>query len=458
MSKIVNSIADRVAALRGSIDMDTDPADVLDWALAAIEGRDEEDAVEESAVEAGMVEETVPTPEPPPIAPTWAATGCDEFGPWAEMSTHTIGARMRFRWCPPGAFLMGSPVTEASRCDDEGPRHEVTLTQGFWIADAPVVREQWPAAYTPPERGLPVINVTWHEAIAFAEQHGCRLPTEAEWECACRAGTTDARYHENVDEIAWTTRNTPHVQYVKQKRPNAWGLFDMLGNVWEWCRDTVVPRENYPKGPRVDPVERTGPRCACRGGSWDFSPQLARAAYRGTSLPGSRWRDAGFRLVRDAPAPTWGPPVKEEAPPEPVEEPIEAPVKEEAPTPAPTPALRDASITSPLQRHIAHHNGAARCGCNDPGGDPPCAFCMIALETEAAAYLRDGERAVNGLHDIADDLFHLTDDDLRRELARRAEARYANALSDAAAEIRIREQALADAREKMRALIATGKV
>jgi len=151
------------------------------------------------------------------------------------------------------------------------------------------------------------------------------------------------------------------------------------------------------------------------------------------------------------------------------EAPVDAAPAVVAPAPAPAPvaeaitldakdALRDASTTSPLQRHIAHHNGVARCDCNDPGGLPPCAFCMIALETEAAAYLRDGERAVNALHGIADDLFHLTDDDLRRELARRAEARYANALSDAAAEIRIREQALADAREKMRALIAAGKV
>jgi formylglycine-generating enzyme required for sulfatase activity len=436
MSKIVNSIADRVAALRGSIDMDTDPADVLDWALAAVEGRDEEEAE-------GTVAE----------AAAWTATGCDEFGPWAEMLSATTGVATRFRWCPPGTFLMGSPKDEAGRCTWEGPQREVTLTQGFWIADAPVVRGQWPAAYAPPERGLPVTNVTWYEAGAFAEQHGCRLPTEAEWEYACRAGTTGARYSPDVNEIAWTMSNSPHVQHVKQKRPNAWGLFDTLGNVWEWCQDSVVAGEGYREGPRVDPVGQAGPSRASRGGSWGYHARLARAAYRLADGPGIRDRSLGFRLVRDAPAPTWGQPAKEAAPPEPVEEPIEVPVKEAAPTPTPA-----TSASSPLQRHIAHRNGVARCSCNDPGGNPPCAFCALALETEAAAYLRDGERAVNGLHDIADDLFHLTDDDLRRELARRAEARYANALSEADAEIRRLEQTLADAREKKRALITAGKV
>jgi len=125
-----------------------------------------------------------------------------------------------------------------------------------------------------------------------------RLPTEAEWEYACRAGTTGARYGK-LGEVAWYEDNSDgETHRVGTKAPNAWGLYDMLGNVWEWCQDW---HGSYPSGPVTDPTgPSTGSYRVYRGGSWDFDAGGVRAAYRGGDSPGYRNGYLGFRVARDS--------------------------------------------------------------------------------------------------------------------------------------------------------------
>jgi sulfatase modifying factor 1 len=303
----------------------------------------------------------------PPPAPWATATGADSFGPWADL---TVGpATQRFRWCPPGRFWMGSPDGEAGRYADEGPRHEVLLTRGRWMADSPVTQALYVAVMghnpshfadaDPP--GRPVEMLSWEGAVAFCAaledrlravglaDDGLvfRLPTEAEWEQACRAGTSGATYAGDLllpgqrsapglDPIAWYEGNSglghgptgggasggwaelqpPHrgagTRRVRQKRPNPWGLSDTLGLVWEWCADALRPGAGYPVdaagGPRVDPLGREGRDRACRGGGWSDRAQTLRAAHRGDGGPGLRTHALGLRLCRGAPLPPLDPP------------------------------------------------------------------------------------------------------------------------------------------------------
>jgi formylglycine-generating enzyme required for sulfatase activity len=153
---------------------------------------------------------------------------------------------------------------------------------------------------------LPVEMVSWNDAQEMVQavnrltrSDSFRLPTEAEWEYAARAGTTGERYGP-VEEIAWTAENSlerPHS--VGQKRPNPWGLYDTLGNVWEWVQDV---HEAYPPGDLLDPKgPDSGPRRVIRGGSWIDDPRLARVAYRDRYGPGLRGINLGLRLVRTGP-------------------------------------------------------------------------------------------------------------------------------------------------------------
>jgi formylglycine-generating enzyme required for sulfatase activity len=148
--------------------------------------------------------------------------------------------------------------------------------------------------------------VSWNDAQEMVQavnrltrSDSFRLPTEAEWEYAARAGTTGERYGP-VEEIAWTAENSlerPHS--VGQKRPNPWGLYDTLGNVWEWVQDV---HEAYPPGDLLDPKgPDSGPRRVIRGGSWIDDPRLARVAYRDRYGPGLRGINLGLRLVRTGP-------------------------------------------------------------------------------------------------------------------------------------------------------------
>lgn len=170
----------------------------------------------------------------------------------------------------PGAFTMGSPVSEEGRQSEEGPQHEVTITRPFYLSKYELTEEQWTSVMgknlEPDFRDYPVGFPSWDEAQDFIARLNAavgadlyRMPTEAEWEYACRAGATTAYSFGDdptrLDEYAWyvNTKVSGFLspQPVGKKLPNAWGLYDMHGNVWEWCQDWYGP---YPSGPQVDPV------------------------------------------------------------------------------------------------------------------------------------------------------------------------------------------------------------
>lgn len=217
-----------------------------------------------------------------------------------------------FCWVPPGVFPMGSPDTEDGRDDDE-LLHEVTLTQGYWMQQTPVTQDLWRAVTggNPSQfKGdrLPVENVSWEDRREFIEKlnaAGCapaglvfRSPTEAEWERACRAGYDGPYGGKTPAEISWFYDNSGRTTHeVGLKRPNAWNLYDMHGNVWEWCEDWYGEYDSD----RIDPPgAREGAYRVYRGGSWFSSAELCRAAARSGGEPTTRSRDLGLRLVLSA--------------------------------------------------------------------------------------------------------------------------------------------------------------
>ena len=214
-------------------------------------------------------------------SPTWQEDA-DPSGIYADVVFSEAQVRFRMRWIEPGTFTMGSPDDEVGRQDHEGPQHQVTLTQGFWLADTPCTQAVYAAVMgTSPSRfkgaDRPVEEVSWDDAQEFLQRINERLPgsafmlpTEAQWEYAARAGTTAARYGA-LDAIAWYGGNGEgQTHSVKQKQPNAWGLYDTLGNVWEWTQDGAEqrPLAPYGKTPRTDPVatsdEHSGRGCPRR--------------------------------------------------------------------------------------------------------------------------------------------------------------------------------------------------
>lgn len=204
---------------------------------------------------------------------------------------------------------MGSPPGERGRDDYEGPQHQVQLTQGFWLFDTPCTQALWQAVMgTNPSicKGdqRPVENVSWDDCqqflVTFNQQFPelpLVLPTEAQWEYACRAGTQATRYEARIDAIAWYSANSNNETHVVgQKRPNAWGLYDMLGNVWEWCHDGL---RTYDRQEVVDPMELldAGADRVVRGGSWFHFARVVRAAVRLGAHPGYRDDAFGFRCA-----------------------------------------------------------------------------------------------------------------------------------------------------------------
>jgi formylglycine-generating enzyme required for sulfatase activity len=219
---------------------------------------------------------------------------------------------MQFVQIQPGEFTMGCSPDDGECYNDESPAHRVRITKAFQIGKYEVTQEQWQAAMgSNPSRfqdtTLPVETVSWDDVQEFLRRLNSggdgylyRLPTEAEWEYAARAGTT-GRYAGagTLDEAAWYSGNS--TRPVGQKQPNAWGVYDMLGNVWEWCQDWYDAASYYPSSQQADP---TGPAAGAyrilRGGSWVFVAGTARVSYRNRDLPGYRNNNAGFRCVREA--------------------------------------------------------------------------------------------------------------------------------------------------------------
>jgi uncharacterized protein (TIGR02996 family) len=233
-----------------------------------------------------------------------------------ESLTLPGGVTLSGAFVPPGSFLMGGTIE-----DDEKPVHRVTLTRGFFTGASAVTQAQWkavmgtePSHFKGPNR--PVECVSWEDARAFcaalsgATGRRVELPSEAEWEYACRAGTT-AHYHfgdvidtdlVNYDgNDSWN--DSPKGTYREETTgvglfpPNPWGLFDMHGNVWEWCADEYAP---YTSDERTDPVGKSvnsnNSFRLMRGGSWIGSPENCRAARRGRYAPAHRDRYCGFRV------------------------------------------------------------------------------------------------------------------------------------------------------------------
>ena len=225
------------------------------------------------------------------------------------------------RWIPSGRFTMGSPTSEPDRSSDE-EQHEVVLTRGFFLAETECTQGQWekvmggnPSAFKGSER--PVELVSWEEAVEYcrkltAKQRAegilpegweWRLPTEAEWEYAARAGTTGPRYGE-LDAIGWYSGNSGSETHpVSQKAANAWGLHDMIGNVLEWCSDWYGDYwyGDYSTASVTNPTGlSSGADRVRRGGSWYYGAGLALSAFRSMSRPGNRSDDLGFRPVLSA--------------------------------------------------------------------------------------------------------------------------------------------------------------
>jgi len=219
-----------------------------------------------------------------------------------------------FKWIAPGTFTMGSPAEDQDASFREVPAHTVILTRGFWMCDHEVTQAEYlavmkssPSTFKGPDR--PVENVSWFDAVAYCERltdqevkagriprrYEYRLPTEAEREYACRAGTTGPRYGE-LDAIAWWEGNSGGETHpVRQKQPNALGLYDMLGNVDEWVADWLA---DYGPETVTDPVgPLVGEERVIRGGSYFFDAGILRSASRGAASPDVQLDDTGFRVV-----------------------------------------------------------------------------------------------------------------------------------------------------------------
>jgi formylglycine-generating enzyme required for sulfatase activity len=235
-----------------------------------------------------------------------AATGL----PWR---VHDVATGIEMLLVPPGTFMMGCSPSEQYECNsDENPVHEVTLTQAFYLGRYEVTQAQWTAVMGsnpshhqgyPDSPSRPVERVSWEMIQPFLAATALRLPTEAEWEYACRAGTTSAFHNGSDDDstivdYAWfgsTSGNVTHP--VGQKLPNRLGHHDMLGNVFEWVADWYGP---YPGKPQVDPVgPPSGPVCVVRGGNYDLSSDWLRSSRRRATTNNSfQSSSRGFRVAR----------------------------------------------------------------------------------------------------------------------------------------------------------------
>ncbi len=224
--------------------------------------------------------------------------------------------------CPAGSFMMGSPEDELGRYNNE-TQHKVTITKPFYIGKYEVTQKEYEAVMGKnpsycKDKNNPVECVRWEDAIEFCEKLNKKysasipsgfkfdLPTEAQWEYACRAGTSTALNNgknltiedhnlcQNLDEVAWYICNTSGTQEnVGKKKSNAWGIYDMHGNVLEWCKDVYG---EYPKDEATDPIVATsGSSHVIRGGSWCGEAKYCRSAFRYNAI--NEGYDKGFRVA-----------------------------------------------------------------------------------------------------------------------------------------------------------------
>ncbi len=244
---------------------------------------------------------------------------------------------LKYVWIPPGTFMMGCSPNDTAGSDAEKPSHQLTITKGFWMSRTQVTVAAYERfalvtgrtlpvapAYNPgwANKYLPITGVPWEFALAYCQWAWGRLPTEAEWEYAARAGTTEVLYGP-LDEIAWhvensgrarldsakiwnedrgnyNTRvsengNTPHE--VGQKLPNALGLYDMIGNVQEWVNDWYDEKYYQNSPPQDPPGPASGDKRVLRGGAWDLIQWLDRVSARFALVPESSYNDVGIRCV-----------------------------------------------------------------------------------------------------------------------------------------------------------------
>jgi len=250
---------------------------------------------------------------------TWASDwGEDNYGLWMAFTFKKI--RYALRWIKPGRFMMGSPEDELERYKDES-QHEVILTQGFWLGETTCAQELWKAVMGKNPSFIkgtqkPVGNVSWDDCMAFIKEINqrmpglnLRLPTEAEWEYACRAGTQTPFSFGDNNNADLVNSSDDHLHVVESKGKvwgepvevgslpcNQWGLYEMHGNVYEWCSDWYG---EYQAETIINPVgPENGEERLLRGGCWVSPGRHLRSAARATSAPRSLYDTTGFRLAR----------------------------------------------------------------------------------------------------------------------------------------------------------------
>jgi formylglycine-generating enzyme required for sulfatase activity len=252
---------------------------------------------------------------------------------WADKFSPATGKRFyravampaptNMTFIPPGTFRMGSPTNEVDRNLNEGPQTAVTISRGFWMGKYLVTQGDYLAvigsnpSYFTSDTNCPVEEVSYSDATNYCGQltqreraagriptnSVYRLPTEAEWEYACRAWTSDRRFsygddldYTNLTNYAWYNGNSGFTTHpVGQRSPNPWGLYDMYGNVWEWCQDWFGA---YPGGIAIDPQGAvSGSNRVLRGGYWSSVAWYCRSANRNSASEGNKSSDVGFRVL-----------------------------------------------------------------------------------------------------------------------------------------------------------------
>lgn len=218
---------------------------------------------------------------------------------------------MEFVRISPGTFRMGCAANDGQCDPDEKPAHDVRITREFQIGKYEVTQAQWrsvmednPSFFKSDDR--PVENVSWNDAAAFlskmtARNDGFRyrLPTEAEWEYAARAGATGPWAAESLETIAWSGTSTDKTMPVGQKKPNAWGLYDTEGNVWEWVQDWYGNNTYASSGPDNPSGPGEGDYRVLRGGAWGLTGYYLRLSFRDGNEPSFKDKYSGFRVVRE---------------------------------------------------------------------------------------------------------------------------------------------------------------